>query len=44
LKAEQEKFAITLKRHLKSSEKKTRLFSIAIALLVLALLWLSLAR
>lgn len=40
LKAEQEKFALTLKRHLKSKQKSTRLFSLAIAVLLLALLWL----
>lgn len=44
LKAEQEKFALTLKRHFKSAEKKTRLFALASAALALALLWLLLAR
>ncbi len=44
LKAEQEKFALTLKRHLKSAEKKTRLFFLVIAFLSLVLLWLFFAR
>lgn len=44
LKAEQEKFALTLKRQLKSTKKKMRLFFLVIALLSLALLWLFLAR
>ncbi len=44
LKAEQEKFALTLKRHLKSTKKRTRLFALVIAVLVLALLGLLIGR
>lgn len=40
LKSEQEKFALTLKRHLKSAEKKTRVLFALIALLLLALILL----
>lgn len=42
--AEQEKFALTLKRHLKSAEKKTRLLSLVIVLLGVAILWLLIGR